>query len=145
MGKQLEMFSDIKEDEIEANKIRELINSEDPANQLLGLQLCKTLGYSKVKFVQEYFAEKTPVKWFDNLIGGGIHHIFFGGVVFSIYVEYDLMIIAENANNPSRFSTPMPIYTWKDEYTLESIDKDMNRNIKKFVQEYFFDLLSLLK
>jgi hypothetical protein len=145
MGKQLEMFSDIKEDEIEANKIRELINSEDPANQLLGLQLCRSLGYSKVKFVQEYFAEKTPNKWFQEFTGGLICHVYFGGLVFYIYDEGDLMIIAQNVNNPSKFSTPMPIYTWKDEFTPESIDRDVNRNIKKFVQEYFFDLLSLLK
>ena len=145
MGKQLEMFSDIKEDEIEANKIRELINSEVPANQLRALQLCKSLGYSKVKFVQEYFAEKTPDTWFQHFHGEECCVIFFGGVVFSIYDEYDLMIQAHNIENHSRFSTPIPIYTWKDEYTPESIDRDVSRNIKKFVQEYFFDLLSLLK
>ena len=145
MGKQLEMFSRATEDEEEADKIRALINSEDPSSQLLALELCKSLGYSKVKFVQEYFAEKTPDTWFDHFNGGEICYIFFGGLVFSIYDDYDLMITAENVNNPSRFSTPILIYTWKYEYTLESADRAVNRNIKKFVQEYFFDLLSLLK
>lgn len=145
MGKQLEIFPKDSECEERAAKVRDLINSDDPANQLLGLSLCRSLGYSKVKFVQEYFDKNTPNKWFDNLVGGEICNVFFVGVVFHIYDEYDLMLQAYNLKQPSRHSKPITLYKWKDEYSWESISRDVNRNIKKFVQEYFFDLLSLLK
>lgn len=147
MGEQLKMFTEPEECKETAKKIKELINSKDSRSQLIGLELCKTFGYSKVKFVQDFFNQNTPNEWFERFFDEEVCDVFFAGLRFSIYEDddYNLMIKAYNIDTPSRVSNPVQLYSWSNQSLSANIDNIANKNISKFVNDYFFDLLSLLK